>query len=58
MKTVARDFTISIEVPDHIKPEDCEIVIMSVSASYLGSAGAYTKNDAEISIHSEDPYEM
>ena len=59
MRTIARDYTISIKVPDDILPEDCEIVILSISASYTDRKGiSISKSETEVSIYPEDPYEM
>lgn len=52
MKEIRRDFTVVIDVPDEVKPEDCDITV-EASASYLGS-----HEPARASVLPEEPYEV
>lgn len=57
MKEICRDFILSIEVPDDVRPEDCEIVIIEASASYTDSSGkSQSVPHGSVDISAEDPF--
>lgn len=57
MKQICRDFTVVVGVPDDVKPEDCEIVIDKVVASYPYGDTAVVVDEENIDINVEEPYE-
>jgi len=58
MKEVCRDFTICMNVPDDVNPEECDIGIITVDASYKTLMGiTIPVSQDELSIIPEEPYE-
>ena len=57
MKEICRDFILSIEVPDNVQPENCQIVILETHASYIDDFGIPCSIPNEnVDISAEDPY--
>ncbi|MBA7638616.1 hypothetical protein ES703_46272 [subsurface metagenome] len=51
VKEIRRDFTLVVGVPDNVRPEECEIIVNTASASFPGG-------NAQPSVIAEEPYEV
>ena len=59
MKIIARDFTLSMNVPDEVDINDCEIVITETAAGYVDKESGKTVSQPNVgvNIYSSEYYE-